>query len=146
VHIREFMNRNITTVRLGSTMQEAAVILGRSGVGDLMVLDAEGCFVGVLSEGDLVRAIMPRFDELMGSGGSLTEAFTILGEHGREIAGKPIDELVIRDPITFLPDDEPVKAASTMVLKNIRRLPIVEEGRLVGTISRADLALAVIHD
>jgi CBS domain-containing protein len=145
VQIREFMNRNITTVRLGSTMQQAAQILGHSSASDLMVLDDQECFVGVLSEGDLVRAIMPRFEELMASTGSLLESFTLLGEHGREMAGKPIDDLVIRHPITFGPDDEAVKAAATMVSKSIRRLPIVQDGRLVGTISRADLALSVIH-
>jgi CBS domain-containing protein len=145
MRIREFMNGSITTIRLGSTMREAAQVLNRSSASDLMVLDGEGRFVGVLSEGDLVRAVMPRFDELMGSGERLTEAFRTLGEHGREMAGGPIDALVIRQPITFGPDDEAVKIASTMVTKNIRRLPIVEDGRLVGTVSRADLVLAIIR-
>ncbi|HEX9092946.1 MAG TPA: CBS domain-containing protein [Coriobacteriia bacterium] len=145
MQIQEFMSRNIATVRLGSTMQEAAEIVRDSRASDLMVLDDEGCFVGVLSEGDLVRAIMPRFEELMASSGSLMESFVILGEHGREMAGQPIDGLVIRNPITFGPCDEPVKAAAAMVSKNIRRLPIVEDGRLVGTVSRADIARAVIH-
>jgi CBS domain-containing protein len=89
--------------------------------------------------------MMPRFDELMGSGERLTEAFRIMGEHGREMADGPIDTLVIRQPITFGPDDEAVKVASTMVTKNIRRLPIVDSGRLAGTVSRADLVLAIIR-
>jgi len=148
MQIREFMSRNVVTVKLGSTIQEAAEILSHTWASDLMVLDDGGCFVGVLSEGDLIRAAMPRFDELIGidaMGSPMIESFNVFLEQGAALASHPIDELVIRKPLTFSPSDDALKAAAAMVSKQIRRLPVIEDGRLVGVVSRSDLALAVLH-
>lgn len=142
--IAEAMNKNACTIRTGTTMAEAARMLSRSMCSDLMVVDDEGSFVGVFSEGDLVRAVMPRFEDLMLSSGTLYETFGLFLEQGHEVASHPIDELVIRNAVTVSSTDEAVKAAATMVSKQIRCLPVVDDGELVGTISRADIAVAVI--
>jgi CBS domain-containing protein len=145
--IRELMNRNVSTIRIGSTMREAAEILSRSWASDLMVVDDEGCFVGVLSEGDLIRAAMPRFDELLGAdavGTPMLGSFQAFAEQGSLLASRKIDDLVISNPLTFGPSDDALKAASTMVSKQIRRLPVIEDGRLVGTVARCDIALAIL--
>ena len=54
------------------------------------------------------------------------------------------DEIVIRTPIVVTPDNDVVKAAATMASEKINRLPVVEDGKLVGTISRADICHAVL--
>lgn len=149
MQIRELMNRNVFTVKLGSTMHEAADILSRSWASDLMVVDDEDCFVGVLSEGDLIRAAMPRFDELVGGdamGMPIIGSFQTFVEQGCQLANHTIDDFVIRHPVTFGPSDDALKAAATMVSKQIRRLPVIDEGRLVGTVSRSDMATAVFRD
>lgn len=143
--IREVMNHNITTVHLGTTMREAAEILSHSWASELMVLDGNDEFVGVLAEGDMIRAIMPRFEDLMLSSGTLYESFGIFLEGGHEKAGHTIDEIVISDPIVVSPDSDVVKAAATMAAEKIQRLPVVEDGKLVGTISRADICSAVLR-
>lgn len=142
--IRDIMNVNATRIPIKATMQQAADLVSLSQASDLMVVDEHNTFVGVLSEGDLIRSIMPRFDELIESGGSLTEGFRVFLEHGREFAGKPIEGLVIRNPVAFKPDDDALKAAAAMVAKQIRRLPVVDQGKLVGTISRAEICRAVL--
>ncbi len=53
-------------VRLGSDVRRAAELLCVSEVGQLMVLDHEGRFVGALAEEDLVRALLPGFDDVTG--------------------------------------------------------------------------------
>jgi predicted transcriptional regulator len=42
------------------------------------------------------------------------------------------------------PEDEVHKAAATMAAKQIRRLPVIENDKLVGTVSRADVCRAVV--
>jgi CBS domain-containing protein len=46
-------------------VHHAAELVAMSGVSDLMVVDGEGRFVGVLSEGDILRAALPDIDDLV---------------------------------------------------------------------------------
>ena len=63
---------------------------------------------------------------------------------GHEKAVHPIDEVVIRKPIVVSSSSDVVKAAATMAAEKINRLPVVDDGKLVGTISRADIIHAVL--
>ena len=144
MQIADVMNKNYTRIVLGTTMREAAEILSHTWVSELMVVDDEGEFVGVLAEGDMIRAIMPRFEDIMLSSGTLYETFGLFMEAGHEKAAHPIDEIVITKPIVVTPSSDVVKAAATMASEKIHRLPVVDEGKLVGTISRADICHAVL--
>lgn len=132
-------------IRLGATIRRAAEVVSVSEVGQLMVLDHDGRFVGSLSEEHLVRAMLPGFDEVTAAGGTLTDAFRAFLDRGRELADRPIDPLVARDTATVRSSDELARAAVVMIDRGIRRLPVVDDGTLVGTLSRADLCRAVIY-
>ncbi len=125
-------------------MREAAELVSQSEASDLAVVDDEGGFVGVLSEGDLIRAALPKLDEIVASGGSVAEAFELFLLNGKDLASQPIYRLVIRDPIEVHPDDDLMKVAVVMVSRHIRRLHVVEDGKLAGSISRADICRAVL--
>jgi CBS domain-containing protein len=110
-----------------------------------MVLDHDGRFVGSLSEESLVRAMLPGFDDVTAGGGTLADAFRIFLERGRALADRVIDPLVVRDAATVRSSDELARAAIVMIDRGIRRRPVVDDGALVGTLSRADLCRAVIY-
>ena len=97
--IRDLMSYNATRILSGATMRQAADLVSTTGVSDLMVVDEDNSFVGVLSEGDLIRAVMPNFHELMRDGMSLRDAFDEFVENGKEMAVRPIDELVDRKSV-----------------------------------------------
>lgn len=142
--IGEVMNRKPAVIENEATFSDAARRVAEMQVSDLMVVDAKGVFVGVLSEGDLIRATLPDYDELMRDGTSLGGAWKVFLEKGREVARRDIGAIVIKAPLTFQSSDELIKAASAMVNKQIRVLPVVDGGVLVGTISRGDLCKAVL--
>lgn len=144
VLVGDVMNRRSARISTEAPMSLAAEFLVVTQASDLMVVDEEGRYVGVLSEGDILRAIMPDFEGLIESGASLREAFRAFLESGRHYADQPIARLIIRTSITVGPEDELLKAATVMVAKQIRRLPVVEDGRLLGTISRADVCWALL--
>ena len=146
MEISEIMNTEVASVKPGTTVMEAAEVLSTSQASDLMVVDDEGCFVGVLSEGDLLRAVMPHFEDVMFSCGSLSGAFQSFVEEGHALAGRTIDKLMIAEPITVRDHNHPLRAAAAMVTHQIRRLPVLDSsGKLVGTISRADIAHAILQ-
>ena len=138
------MNMNPTRIVVRSTMREAAELVSQSQTSDLAVVDESGRFIGVLSEGDLIRAALPKLDEIVRGGGSMSEAFELFALNGKDLANQPIDRLVIRDFIAVHADDELMKVAVVMVSRNIRRLHVTEDDRLVGSISRADICRAVL--
>ena len=144
MRVDEVMTRFPPTIRLGSDLRRAAEMIGASEVGQLMVLDHDGRFAGVLSEGDVVRAVLPRPDEIRELGGSLAAAFEAVRSKGRDLATRDLDPLVLRDAITLRPDEDVAAAAVVMADRRIRRLPVVEEGQLRGTVSRNDLCRALI--
>ena len=140
------MTNRAARIRAGASMFQAAETVALSGSSDLMVVDGSGRLVGVLTEGDILRAALPDIDEIVSAGGSLDDAFSRFVARGRDLAALPIEPLVIREPIAVDPDDHVAKAAVVFVERGIRLLPVVRDGRLLGTISRADICSAVVGE
>jgi CBS domain-containing protein len=74
----------------------------------------------------------------------LDDAFDIFLSQGRELSDRPITPLVIEEPIIVDPDDHVAKAATVLLNRQIRLLPVVKDGKLVGTVSRADVCRAIV--
>jgi CBS domain-containing protein len=144
MQVRTIMTTQAVRIRHSASLHHAAEIVALSGVGDLMVVDDQSNFVGVLSEGDILRNALPDFEEILEEGGTLYDAFQLFMRKGRELSDRPITPLVIREPLTVHPNDHVAKAATVLINRQIRRLPVVEEGRLVGTVSRANICQAVV--
>jgi CBS domain-containing protein len=142
--VQGIMETRVARIRADANLHQAAEIVAMSGVSDLMVVDGAGRFIGVLSEGDILRAALPDFDEIVEAGGTLAEAYQVFLRKGRALSEKPIAPLIIREPITLAPDDHVAKAAAVLIGKQIRRLPVVRDGRLLGTVSRANICEAVV--
>jgi CBS domain-containing protein len=144
--IRDVMDRKSARAGLSDSMGLAAELLVLTQASDLMVVDDDGTFIGVLSEGDILRMLIPDLEGVVDSGMSLRRAFELFVEGGRHYADQPIGRLVIRSSITVGPDDELLKAATVMTTKQIRRLPVVESGQFLGTVSRGDICWALLCD
>lgn len=142
--VRGVMTVRATRIHENASLHRAAEIVALSGIGDLMVVDDDNRFIGVLSVGDILRAAMPDMDEIVKEGSSLNQVFQLFLRKASELSYKPIQPLIIREPITVDPDDHVAKIAAVLLEKNIGRLPVVKDGRLVGTVSRADICEAVV--
>ena len=142
--IKDVMRVRTARIRQDSDIRHAAEIVALSGVSDLMVVDDEDTFIGVLSEGDILRTALPDIDEILDEGGTLEDAFQIFLDKGKQLAELPIAPLIIREPIVLDPENHVAQAATILVDKQIRMLPVVQDSKLVGTISRADVCRAVV--
>ncbi len=142
--IKDVMRVPAVRIHQDSDIHHAAEVVAWSGVSDLMVVDDNDRFIGVLSEGDILRTVLPDIGEIIDEGGTLADAFRIFMEKGEQLAGMPITPLIIREPIVLDPENHIAQAATILVQKQIRLLPVVKEGVLVGTVSRADVCRAVV--
>ena len=126
-------------------LSEAAHLLASTEASDIMVADDEGILVGVLSEGDIIRAVLPDVEEIRSAGGSVHDALRAFERKASTLAGATITRLVITNPLTIAPDDHLAAVAAVMIANQIRRLPVVEDGRLVGTVSRSDVCRVLLR-
>lgn len=134
----------VVTIAHEASLHDAAQVVAATRVGDLMVVDGTGRFLGVLSEGDILRNALPDLDEIVAAGATLHDAYQLFVRKARELSHRPIMPLVIRDPIVMAPDDHVARAATILIERQIRRLPVVDGQRLVGTVSRANICQALV--
>lgn len=143
--VREVMDTEVVRIHPGASLHEAAAIVAESGVGDLMVVDEHGVFGGVLSEGDVLRNALPDIDAIVAAGGTLFDGYQLFLRRSSDLYDKPITPLVISDPLVAHPDDHVAKVTVVLIDRQIRRLPVMENGRLVGTVSRTNICQAVVE-
>lgn len=130
--IREIMNKNIHTVSSDDRVIHARRVMIDENIARIPVVD-EGKLIGMVSDNEIVFALE-----------KLKRSFPI----GRQ--KHQLDELLVRDvmktPVVWTePNMSATIAASIMIKKNVGALPLVENGKLVGIISRTDLLNTIPH-
>ncbi len=144
MRIKDIMTPHPARIQNDATLQRAAELVAMSRVTVLMVFDDQNNFVGVLSEGDILQAALPDINQILDEGGSVDTAFDIFLNKGKNLANLPITPLIIQDPLVVAENDNVAKVAVLLIDKQIRLLPVVKDGQLVGTVSRADICRAVV--
>ena len=116
--IRDIMEKNVITIENDKTAQEAAKIIGEKDISFLVVIN-DGIPQGVLSESDFVRKVAAEDKK-----SSDIKVSDIMSYKFRSV-----------DPTTTIED-----AVQKMLNKNIRRLLVMDNEKLVGVITQTDLA------
>jgi len=144
LRVKDVMATRTVRIQQDANMYRAAEAIALSRVSDLMVVGEDDKFIGVLSEGDILRAALPDMEEIAAEGRSLDSAFGLFLKKGKDLSNLPILPFVITEPIVLDPQDHVGKAATVMIDLNIRVLPVIKDGKLVGSVSRADVCQAVV--
>ncbi|MGH9363110.1 MAG: CBS domain-containing protein [Thermoanaerobaculia bacterium] len=118
--VREIMTENPACCTPDQTVREAARLMAQNDCGSIPVVEGSSRrLVGVITDRDL--------------------AIRVLAE-GRG-PDTPVGEVMTRDPVFCGPDDDVEKVERLMAERQVRRIPVVEDGRVVGVVAQADLAL-----
>ena len=114
------MTREVITVGPDATCGEAATLMKQEDCGSLPVVEA-GRLVGIVTDRDIViRAVAA----------------------GKDPRTCRVSEVMSADPLTVTPDDEIAQAEKVMSERQVRRLPVVRDGKLVGILVTAQIARA----
>ncbi len=145
----EIMTTEVLSVPAKAPLREAMAAMVRGRVSGLPVVDGDRV-VGILTEGDVVRRLhhqVPWF-------ASFVDGMTMplppiepesLHELLERVRATPVHEIMTRDVIVVRPDTELEEVADTLTHRHIKRAPVVDNGRLVGIISRGDLVRGMLQ-
>lgn len=140
------MTRNMVCLRPQTTLRSAASTLRRKKISGAPVVNLEGRLVGVLSERDIVEAVLaglaiqaPRrwLDMILGhSPVDLEAVFRVL--RGR-LSGLKVEDVMSIEVVSVPPEMLRSHAAERMDVRGLHRLMVVRGGKLVGVVARSDL-------
>jgi len=119
VKIRDVMTEGVVTAPPSSSVRQVAELMRERNVGSVVLVDEDGSLAGFVTDRDLAL-------------GALTD--------GRD-PGDPVDAHSSSPIVTAEPGMNVEEAAELMVHHGIRRLPIVDAGRLTGIVTLDDLAV-----
>lgn len=133
----------VITVSPDTAVSETARILLERGISAVPVVDDRGQLVGIVSEGDLIRRSEAGTEHrrswwLESFVGDEMLAAEYAKAHARKVA-----DIMSSRVITAKPDTPLHEIAALLERNSIKRVPIVEDGQLVGIVSRANLVQAV---
>jgi CBS domain-containing protein len=138
--IADVMTRDVIWVAPDTSVQEVAKLLFERHISGAPVVNADGALVGIVSEGDLIRHAGavgdsgPRSWWLRFFSDTAQGAAEYVKTHGRTAA-----DVMTRQPITIPPDARLADVARLLEKHRIKRVPVVEGGRLVGIVTRSNL-------
>jgi CBS domain-containing protein len=101
-----------------SSLAEASQLLVRERIGALIVRNAQGEMIGIISERDIVRAV---------------------ARDGAAATARPLSQMMTRDVLCCAPEDSVVEVMAVMTQRRFRHLPVKKAGKLIGMVSIGDV-------
>jgi CBS domain-containing protein len=143
MNARDVMISSVVCVKPTSSVREAANTLLERRISAVPVVDDQGKLVGIVSEGDLLHRAEAGTERRRSWWlRVLTRDETLAAEYAK-VHGRKVSDVMTRNVITAGPDT-PLHEIAALLEKNaIKRVPIVENGQVVGIVSRANLIQAV---
>ena len=119
--VRDLMQRNVVTAEPNQTIFSVSVLMASKNVGVLPIVKEDETFVGIITDRDII---------------------TRCNALGKDPNKTKVCECLTANPIRTVPSHSIMEAAKLMADFGTRRLPVVENNKLVGIISIADIARA----
>jgi CBS domain-containing protein len=142
--VREIMDANPETVAPDATVEEVVRTLRDNELPGVPVVDDNGSCVGIVTEADLVLPDeqgdlhIPHYINLFG-GYVFLEPLGRFEQRLRKAFAATARDMMTRHPDTVSPDTSIREAARLLHETGHNRLPVVEDGQLVGVVTRVDL-------
>jgi len=137
VTVGDVMTRDVISVTPDVPIKDVAALLVQRGISGLPVCDPDGAVLGILSEADL---LVKQGGTPERSGGLFAWLVDTAGSPDlAKLQAHTAGEAMTAPAITIVAESPVAEAARTMVDRGINRLPVVDDGALVGIVTRADL-------
>ena len=139
----DIMTKTVISGRPDTTVGQAVELMSQHHISAIPVLDDKKRVVGIVSEGDL----MPRVEGEKGQSRSWwLSLFSVSQANAKGFVlkhGQHLRDIMTTQVITVSPDTPVGKIARLLEKRHIKRVPVIDDGELVGIVSRANLLQAI---
>ncbi|MGC9058844.1 MAG: CBS domain-containing protein [Candidatus Aenigmatarchaeota archaeon] len=148
--VKDIMSKNVITISPEENISKAIELMAKNNISGLVVVENEKV-VGIISESDILEILKSPFPEIKNLTNVTLSIFMLLKKgiesfnYAKKIAKLKVKDLMTKKVFYVGPNDTIEEAARIMSEKDIRRLPVIDEGKLVGIISRTDILRALME-
>ncbi|HKX18766.1 MAG TPA: CBS domain-containing protein [bacterium] len=143
---RELMSTPVVTIRPEASLKELAELMIAHQVSGVPVVDRGGGLAGVVSESDVMEKIEGAAVEDAERG--MTRLLTVMSkalDGSSKPTARTVADLMTARVVTAGPDATVQQLVHLMITYDVNRIPIVETGRLVGIVTRADILRTMVR-
>ena len=130
------MQRDLTAVMEDDLIHDAVHILYSHNLAGIPVIREDWVLMGYLSESDVLKAALPTYLEVIAQSSFLNDEECSLLDRFKTLGNTQVSEFMNTKPIYVEPATSLMIVADLMLRKKVKRLPVVENGKLVGIIDR----------
>ncbi len=138
MRIHEVMSTGVVTGTPIETVRDVVVKMLSRHCGAIPIVSANQELLGIVTLRDVMLPMYPNYGDYIHDAVHSRD-FLEMEQNYPEVLGKKAEEIMVRNPLTVSPETPILEAASYMGLKNFRRLPVADHGKLVGMVSIGDI-------
>jgi len=136
--VRDVMSTGVVTAKQTDTVRSVVLkMLGRR-CGAIPVVEDDDRLIGIVTLRDVMIPLYSNYGDYIHDNVHSRD-FVEMEAGYQEVLAKKVEDVMSRNPLTVKSDNPVLQAASYMGLKNFRRIPVVDKGKLVGMVSIGDI-------
>jgi len=132
--VSEAMSSEVVSVSKDDSLKAAVSQMVMHNCPQVMVADADGNLIGIVTVRDVMMPLFPDQGEYIHDS-IHSRDFEAMEDNYDQVLKMSVSDVMTANPVNVSPDDSILKAASFMGLRNLRRIPVVNDGKQVGILS-----------
>ncbi|BAU50434.1 signal transduction protein [Sulfurifustis variabilis] len=141
--VKDIMTTAVKTAHPDSLIREVAMVMCFNKISGMPVVDDDGRIVGMISEKDILWGMFPDLQDFMGN--PEVADFEAFERDYKDVVNLKVQNLMTTRVYAVEPTMPVLKAASMMFRHRLRRLPVADNGKLVGIVSVGDVHKAIFQ-
>jgi len=140
--VKEIMTKDVVSVKPDDNAKDALGLLLKMQISGLPVIDAQGKLIGMFTEKDVLKNILPSYIEKVGRF-VYEENPKSIKKKFEDLVNLTISQLMRKEIVTVDEDTSLCEVTHLMLTQNVRRIPVLnKEKKVVGIVAREDIIKA----
>lgn len=142
--VKDIMMSPVVTISEETPLGEAVALMHDSCISGLPVVDSQGDLVGLVTEYDVIQAMMPRNTDFLLCD-TIETRIEALQSRFYQMAEQPVSSIMAKNVTTIADHETILDAAGVVLVRRFKRVPVTRNGKPVGIVSRVDILKAMLQ-